>query len=121
MAVHKAALDIFEEVGGLEKLRKKAILLTGYLEYWLKQLNAKYGEALFSIITPADPQWRGSQLSVICKRNGKATFDYLSKNGVISDWREPDVIRLSPVPLYNSFKDVYSAAMRLDEALIALG
>ncbi|HWD88166.1 MAG TPA: kynureninase [Mucilaginibacter sp.] len=121
MAVHKAALDIFEEVGGLEKLRRKAVLLTGYLEYWLKHLNQKYGEELFKIITPANPEWRGSQLSVICKRNGKAMFDHLSKNGVISDWREPDVIRLSPVPLYNSFKDVYSAAKRLDEALITLG
>ena len=120
MAVHKAALDMVEQVGGMEKLRGKAILLTGYLEYWLKHLNEKYGEELFKIITPADPEWRGSQLSVICKRNGKAMFDHLSKNGVIGDWREPDVIRLSPVPLYNSFKDVYNAAQRLDEALTAL-
>lgn len=121
MAVHKAALDIFEEVGGLERLRKKAVLLTGYLQYWLKHLNEQYDEELFKIITPANPEWRGSQLSVICKRNGKAIFDYLSKNGVIGDWREPDVIRLSPVPLYNTFKDVYSAAKRLEEALAALG
>jgi len=121
MAVHKAALDIVEQVGGMEKLRKKAVWLTGYLEDWLKHLNKKYGEELFKIITPADPDWRGSQLSIICKRNGKAMFDHLAKNGVIGDWREPDVIRLSPVPLYNSFRDVYNAAQRLDEALTALG
>jgi kynureninase len=55
---------------------------------------------------------------VICKRNGKAIFNYLAENGVIGDWREPDVIRLSPVPLYNSFKDVYRAAVYLDECLV---
>lgn len=120
MTVHKAALDLMEEAGGLEILRKKALLLTAYLEYWLKQLNSKHGEELFKIITPAEPEWRGSQLSIICKRNGKAMFDHLSKNGVISDWREPDVIRLSPVPLYNSFKDVYRAAKLLDGSVAIL-
>ncbi|MBS1532863.1 MAG: kynureninase [Bacteroidetes bacterium] len=120
MAVHKAALDIFEEVGGMEKLQKKAVLLTGYLEYWLKHLNNKYGGELFKIITPSEPEWRGSQLSIICKRNGKAMFDHLSNNGVIGDWREPDVIRLSPVPLYNTFKDVYSAATLLNDSITIL-
>ena len=117
MAVHKAALDIFEKADGLEKLRKKAIVLTGYLEYLIRQINQKHNEELFKIITPSASEWRGSQLSIICKRDGKATFDYLAKNGVIGDWREPDVIRLSPVPLYNSFKDVYSASKYLDESL----
>ena len=118
MAVHKAALDIFEKVGGLDKLRKKSLLLTGFLEYRIQFINQKHGEELFKIITPKDPGWRGCQLSIICKRRGKATFDYLSKHGVIGDWREPDVIRLSPVPLYNSFKDVYEAAMHLDKSLV---
>lgn len=121
MTVHKAALDIFEKAGGLEKLRKKSLALTGYLEYLIGQINLKYGEELFKIITPSAPEWRGCQLSIICKRNGKAIFDYLSKNGVIGDWREPDVIRLSPVPLYNTFKDVYSASKYLDEASGVLG
>jgi kynureninase len=121
MAVHKAALDVLEEVGGFEKLRKKAVLLTAYLEYWLKQLNSKYGEELFRIITPAEPEWRGSQLSVICKRNGKTMFDHLSENGVICDWREPDVIRMSPVPMYNTFKDVYDTAKLLSDSISVLG
>ncbi len=121
MAVHKAALDIFEKAGGLDKLRKKSFLLTGYLEYHIRLINTKHDEELFKIITPSAPEWRGCQLSIICKRNGKATFDYLSKNGVIGDWREPDVIRLSPVPLYNSFNDVYRASKLLDESLAALG
>jgi len=121
MTVHKAALDLFEKAGGLTKLRKKSLLLTGYLEYLIGLINQKYGEELFKIITPADPSWRGCQLSVICRRDGKKIFDYLSQNGVIGDWREPDVIRLSPVPFYNSFKDVYSASKYLDESLSALG
>jgi kynureninase len=117
MAVHKAALDIFEKAGGLEKLRTKSILLTGYLEYLVQGINQKHGEELFMIITPSNPDDRGCQLSIVCKRDGKATFNYLAENGVIGDWREPDVIRLSPVPLYNSFKDVYEAAKSLDRSL----
>ncbi len=118
MAVHKAALDIFEKAGGLEKLRRKSILLTGYLEYLLNEINSKHSEELFQIITPKNPDERGCQLSIICKRDGKKIFNYLSENGVIGDWREPDVIRLSPVPLYNSFKDVYEAIMYLDRYLV---
>ena len=118
MAAHKAALDIFEKAGGLEKLRQKSILLTGYLEHLIHEINRKHREELFAIITPSDLNTRGCQLSVICKRNGKAIFNYLAENGVIGDWREPDVIRLSPVPLYNSFKDVYRAANYLDMSLV---
>jgi kynureninase len=114
MAMHKAALDIFEKAGGLTKLRKKSLLLTGYLEFLIEEINQTHGEELFKIITPTDAEWRGCQLSVICKRNGKAIFDYLAKNGVIGDWREPNVIRLSPVPLYNSFKDVFRASALLN-------
>lgn len=118
MAVHKAALDIFEKVGGLEKLRQKSLLLTVYLEFLLLEINQKWGEELFKIITPGNPNDRGCQLSIVCKRDGKATFNYLAQNGVIGDWREPDVIRLAPVPLYNSFKDVYEAAKCLDGSLV---
>jgi kynureninase len=118
MAVHKAALDIFESAGGLERLRAKSIVLTGYLEYLIQGVNQKHGEELFTIITPSNPDERGCQLSIVCKRGGKATFNYLAENGVIGDWREPDVIRLSPVPLYNSFKDVYEAVKHLDGSLV---
>lgn len=118
MATHKAALDIFEKAGGLAKLRQKSIKLTGYLEYLIQQINRKHGEELFTIITPSNADERGCQLSIVCKRDGKAIFNYLAENGVIGDWREPDVIRVSPVPLYNSFKDVYEAAMHLDKSLV---
>ncbi|MDB5024064.1 MAG: kynU [Mucilaginibacter sp.] len=121
MAVHKAALDVFEKAGGLDKLRDKSILLTAYLEHLVQQINRKHGEQLFMIITPANPDERGCQLSIVCKRDGKAIFNYLGQNGVIGDWREPDVIRLSPVPLYNSFKDVYEAARHLEDALVGSG
>ena len=120
LAVHKAALSLFEEAGGLTVLRKKSLLLTAYLEYLIGGINQKHGEEFLKIITPKEPQWRGCQLSIICKRNGKLLFDHLVKNGVIGDWREPDVIRLAPVPLYNTFLDVYSAAKLLDEFLVIL-
>ncbi len=118
MAVHKASLDLFERAGDFAKLRNKSVMLTGYLEFLLKEINKKHGDDLFMIITPSSPDDRGCQLSIVCKRDGKKTFRYLSDNGVIGDWREPDVIRLSPVPLYNSFKDVYSAAKHLDRSLV---
>lgn len=120
MALHQASLDIFEKAGGLLPLRAKSVLLTGYLEFLINDLNKSYGEDVFKIITPGDPAARGCQLSVVCKRNAKAIFNYLAGNGVIGDWREPDVIRLSPVPLYNSFGDVYKAAEQLNEAITAI-
>jgi kynureninase len=120
MAVHKAALAIFEKAGSLDKLRGKSILLTGYLEYLVRQINLQHGEELLKVITPVNPDERGCQLSIVCKRDGKAIFNYLAKNGVIGDWREPDVIRLSPVPLYNSFKDLYEASNYLADVLLLL-
>lgn len=110
LALHKASLDIFKEVGNIDILRYKGDSLTGYLEYLLKQINSNLGYELFEIITPGDIAQRGSQLSVICTKRAKDIFNYLTRHGVIGDWREPDVIRLSPVPLYNSFKDVFDLA-----------
>jgi len=109
LTLHKAALDIIKQVGGLIHLRQKSEQLTGYLEFLIQQINQNKGEELFKIITPGDPAERGCQLSIVCKRNAKAIFNYLTDNGVIGDWREPNVIRLSPVPLYNSFKQVFEA------------
>ncbi|QHS57142.1 kynureninase [Mucilaginibacter sp. 14171R-50] len=120
MALHKASLDIFEKAGGLRVLRAKSEVLTGYLEYLIGQVNKKYGEDVYSIVTPKNANERGCQLSVVCKRDAKAIFNYLAENGVIGDWREPDVIRLSPVPLYNSYTDVYKAAEALFKALEAV-
>jgi kynureninase len=110
IALHKAALDVFEEAGGIIPLREKSKLLTGYFEFLVSGINEKAGKELFRIITPKNIEERGCQLSIICNQHAKETFNYLTKNGVIGDWREPNVIRLSPVPLYNSFTDVFGAA-----------
>jgi kynureninase len=116
MALHNASLQIFEKAGGLKQLRIKSESLTGYLEYLINDINLKRGEELFKIITPIDARQRGCQLSVVCKQNAKAIFNFLAANGVIGDWREPDVIRLSPVPLYNSYKQVFEAGGALAAA-----
>jgi kynureninase len=113
-AAHAASLEIFEEVG-MKALREKSIKLTGYLEFIIDELNRDFGG--FEIITPRDPEQRGAQLSIFFHQNGKALFDYLVKNGVIGDWREPNVIRIAPVPLYNNFEDVFHFGRLLKEAL----
>ena len=105
MAAHRASLEIFDEVG-MKQLNEKSYLLTGYFEYLLKVGKRKD----FKIITPEDPAQRGCQLSIVMNSNGKKTFDTLTANGIIADWREPDVIRVAPVPLYNTFKDVWEFA-----------
>ncbi|QKJ30061.1 kynureninase [Mucilaginibacter mali] len=116
MAAHKAALGVFGKSAGIDRLREKSLLLTPYLEFLINGINERKGGELFRIITPAEASARGCQLSIICKQNGKAMFNYLSEHGVIGDWREPDVIRLSPVPLYNTFMDVYRTGKLLSEA-----
>lgn len=98
-AAHLASLEIFDKVG-MKKLRKKSEQLTGYAEFLLKEIN----DGSFSIITPPD---RGCQLSILMKTNGQKVFDRLTKAGVLADWREPDVIRIAPVPLYNTFEEVW--------------
>lgn len=104
MAAHKASLDIFEEAG-MENLIKKSKYLTGYLFFILHEINKD--KKIFEIITPNNEEERGCQLSVLFLQKGKQIFDALKKHGVLADWREPDVIRFSPVPLYNTFEDVY--------------
>lgn len=104
-AAHKAALDIFQEAG-MPALRRKSEALTAYLEYLLGELNHQ-GLPLH-VITPSDPAQRGCQLSVVAGPQGRSLFDFLTAHGVVCDWREPDVIRLAPVPLYNRFQDVHA-------------
>lgn len=101
-AMHKASLEIFKKAGGMTVLREKAIKLTAFLEFILKQSSQN-----FKIITPQVLNERGTQLSILTDNNGKKLFDYLTENGVICDWREPNVIRLAPIPLYNSFEEVW--------------
>ncbi len=112
MAAVWASLQLFEKAG-IENLRQKAISLTAYLE----QLVSSLGEDVIEIITPSDPGQRGSQLSIRVKNADKALFGRISQRGVISDWREPDVIRVAPVPFYNSYEDVYRFYAVLKEAL----
>jgi kynureninase len=107
MAIHKASLEIFDEAG-IENLRKKSELLTGYLYFIL----ADYKEHL-NVITPETAADRGCQLSIIVKEDGKKLFDYLESKGILPDWREPNVIRMSPIPLYNTFEDVYRIGVAL--------
>ena len=102
MAAILASLRIFDEAG-ISNLRKKAIQLTSYLEYLVDELK----DARIKIITPRNPLERGSQLSIQVKSADKALFDKITEKGVIADWREPDVIRIAPVALYNSFEDVF--------------
>lgn len=106
MAVHLSSLEIFHKAG-MEKLRTKSKMLTAYLEETLKYVQNNNPSLAFNVITPDNPEHRGAQLSILIKENGKALFDYITENGVIADWREPNVIRLAPAPLYNSFTDIY--------------
>ncbi|HWB63609.1 MAG TPA: kynureninase [Chitinophagales bacterium] len=106
MAAHKASLDIFDKVG-IKTLRQKSELLTGYLWYLLDLQSAN---EKFKVITPSDKNERGCQLSLQVKTNGKKLFKKITKAGVIADWREPDVIRIAPVPLYNTFEEVWRFA-----------
>ena len=106
MAAHKAALDIFNEAG-IERLHQKRKLLSGYLHFVLQEINNRQAENIMEIITPANETERGCQVSILMLQKGKEVFDELTKQGVIADWREPNVIRVAPVPLYNSFEEVF--------------
>ncbi len=118
MAALKASLDIFQEAG-MDKLMEKSKLLTGFLEFIVNEINTEMinnaKDSPINIITPADPEQRGCQLSLILNNNGKEIYQNLMKSGIIVDWREPDVIRAAPVPLYNSFTDIYRFAELLKE------
>ncbi len=101
MACLRASMAIFDKVG-MSLIRSKSEKLTGYMEFLMNTISNKV-----EIITPADATQRGSQLSLVMNKNGKDVFNQLGLQGVICDWREPDVIRVAPVPLYNSFIEVY--------------
>ena len=102
LAALKASLDIFEEAG-MKNLFEKSRRLTGYLEFLLNEIH----DERISVITPSDENQRGCQLSIRVKNSDKNLYKEITKRGVIADWREPDVIRVAPVPLYNSFADVW--------------
>ena len=108
MAAHKTSLDIFEEAG-MAALVSKMKLLSSYLIFILEGLDDK-----IRIITPKNENEHGCQVSFIVKEKGKQLYDWLSANGVSAGWREPEVIRVAPVPLYNSFEDVWQLGNMLE-------
>ena len=113
MAAIKASLELFRKVG-MNKLRMKSIKLTGYLEYLILQMNNKN----IDIITPKDPNQRGCQLSIKLNNSKKSLHENLRLNNVITDWRDPNVIRCAPVPFYNSYQDVYNFVKILKKLLL---
>ncbi len=113
MSLYYASLRIFETAGFIEPLREKSIRLSAYLFYVIEEVNKSLGEEQYQIITPATAADRGAQVSIVAKHKAKEVFNALMANNVLGDWREPNVIRLSPVPLYNSFEDVYTTAEHL--------
>jgi kynureninase len=106
MAAHKASLDIFEEAG-MGRLFTKGKKLAAYLHFVLQDINAQRNGQVIEVITPVDEKERGCQVSMLMLQRGREVFDALMKEGVIADWREPNVIRVAPVPLYNSFEDIW--------------
>ena len=107
MAAHNASLDMFEEAG-FKNIIAKQKKLSAYLLFVLNDINKSASEKMIEIITPANENEHGCQVSMFMLQKGKEVFDALKKDGVIVDWREPNVIRLAPVPLYNTFEDIYT-------------
>jgi len=116
MAAHKAALDIFDEAG-MEKLARKGKELSAYLIFILKDINKSIPGNLIEVITPENDNERGCQVSFIVRQRGKEVFNKLMENGVSAGWREPEVIRVAPVPLYNSFVEIWQFGRLIKEVL----
>ena len=111
MAPLRSSLAIFDEAGGMNRLRAKSTKLTGYLEFLLTEIGSKK----FGVITPHDPNARGCQLSILAHEHPKELFSELQAAGVKCDFREPNVIRVAPTPLYNMFHEVWRFAKILAE------
>ena len=117
LAPYLASVEMFAEVG-MDKLIAKRNLITSYLEFILHEIDKELEGADFEIITPSNPEERGCQLSVYLHGQGRELFDRLMKNGVITDWREPNVIRLAPAPFYCSFEDMYEFGQILKQLIL---
>ena len=118
LAPYLAAVEMFDEVG-LDKIIAKRNKITAYLEYILLEINKEVA-GHFEIITPQNQQERACQLSVFFHGEGRKLFDYLMKNGVVTDWREPNVIRFAPVPFYCSFEDMYNFGQILKKGILKI-
>jgi len=114
LAPLRASMEIFSDAG-IDNLRAKSISLTGYLEFLLD----RHASPEFSLITPRELHRRGAQISIRLTRAGKPLCERLAAEGVVGDWREPDIFRVAPIPLYNSYIDVYRFTQRFAEALIS--
>jgi kynureninase len=117
LAPYLASVELFAEIG-MQALIAKRNTITAYLEFVLGEIDREV-KGNFEIITPSNSSERGCQLSVFLHGEGRTLFDYLMKNGVIVDWREPNVIRLAPVPMYTSFEDIYRFGQILKNGIIA--
>ncbi|WMW77433.1 kynureninase [Flavobacterium sp. 20NA77.7] len=117
LAPYLASVEMFNAVG-MDKLIAKRNLITSYLEFVLQEIDKEVEQANFEIITPSNSTERGCQLSVYLHGQGKELFNYLMQNGVVTDWREPNVIRLAPVPFYTSFEDMYEFGQILKKGII---
>ena len=116
LAPYLASVEMFAEVG-MDKLIAKRDVLTSYLEFILHEIDKELDDAEFEIITPLNPEERACQLSVYLHGQGRELFERLMKNGVITDWREPNVIRLAPAPFYCSFEDMYEFGQILKQLI----
>jgi kynureninase len=116
LAPYLASVEMFDEIG-MEALIDKRNKITSYLEFILHEIDKEVNRS-FEIITPSNQEERASQLSVFLHGEGRSLFDYLMKNGVITDWREPNVIRLAPVPLYCSYEDMYDFGQILKAGIL---
>lgn len=105
-ALCKASLKIFEQAG-IERLIDKSRLMSAYMHFLLNDINQRHPGSL-NILTPAEPQQQGAQVSIFMLRDGRKIFDDLTRSGIFCDWREPNVIRVAPVPLYNTFEEIWS-------------
>lgn len=117
-AAHRASLEVFAEAG-MEALLRKSRSLTQFLFSVLDEVNEGAGGNALRILTPREKGRHGCQASVLMLRDGRKVFDFLMGRGAIVDWREPDVIRIAPVPLYNTYEDVYRVGELLKEGLLA--
>jgi kynureninase len=111
MAPLRASLSIFDEAGGMAALRAKSIKLTGYLQFLIESA----GQSKLTVITPRETDARGCQLSILSHEHPKELFKELEAAGVKCDFREPNVIRAAPTPLYNAFHEVWRFAKILGE------
>lgn len=117
LAPYLASVEMFAEVG-MDKLIAKRNLITAYLEFVLHEIDNELDGAEFEILTPSNQDERGCQLSVYLHGQGRELFERLMKNGVITDWREPNVIRLAPAPFYCSFEDMYDFGQILKDLIL---